>query len=208
MRGILLIGAAALALGACQKSSDAGSGQQTAAATPAETPALGAPHRRAGLWEQDITRDGKAMAMGGMKICVDDAMEAKAAMFKSVGPVGQPGEGSNCTHAGPNRGLDGSWTFSANCKMPDGMTEASSGKISGDFNSTYHLELTSQTSGASFAPMNGQHTMVLDGKWLGPCPAGMSGGDMQLANGMNISAGKLAGAAKVLGGGGTSAPGQ
>lgn len=208
MRGILLIGAAALVLAACQKAPDAGSGQTAAAS--ADTLASGAPHRRAGLWEQTITRDGKALAMGGMKVCVDDAMEAKAAMFTSVGPMGQSGEGMNCTHAAPTRGLDGAWAFQATCKMPGGMQEVSSGKISGDFNSTYHMDLTSDTSGASFPPMNGHHTMQLDDKWLGPCPAGMSGGDMQLANGMNISPGKLAGAAKALGGmaGGATPAGQ
>ena len=208
MRGFLLIGAAALTLAACQKSPGAGS-DQTAAA-PAETLASGAPHRRAGLWEQTITRDGKTLAMGAMKICVDDAMEAKAAMFKSTGPMGQSAEGMNCTHDAPTRGLDGSWAFTATCKMPNGMQEVTSGKVSGDFGSTYHMELTTDTSGASFAPMNGHHTMQMDGKWLGPCPAGMAGGDMQLANGMNLSPGRLAGAAKALGGltGGAAPAGQ
>ena len=134
MRGFLLIGAAALTLAACQKSPGAGS-DQTAAA-PAETLASGAPHRRAGLWEQTITRDGKTLAMGAMKICVDDAMEAKAAMFKSTGPMGQSAEGMNCTHDAPTRGLDGSWAFTATCKMPNGMQEVTSGKVSGDFGST------------------------------------------------------------------------
>jgi hypothetical protein len=209
MRGILLIGAAALTLAACQKAPGAASGQSTAAATPADTPMGGPPHRRAGLWEQTIARDGKPMGMGDMKICVDDAMEAKAAMFKSVGPMGQSGADKDCTHNIPSKGLDGSWSFSVTCKMPDGMQESSTGKISGDFSSGYHLDLTSDTTGASFAPMNGHHTMQIDGKWLGPCPAGMAGGDMQLANGMNISAGKLGGAAKMLGGmAGHGAPGQ
>jgi hypothetical protein len=209
MRGILLIGTAALALAACQKAPSAGS-DQAAATAPASAPLGGPPHRRAGLWEQTFSRDGKPMDMGGMKICVDDAMEAKAAMFKSVGPMGQPGEGTNCTHNAPSRGLDGSWTFSATCKTPDGMQVTSSGKISGDFNSAYHMEMTSDTSGASFAPMNGHHTMQADGKWLGPCPAGMAGGDMQMANGMTISTSKLGGAAKALGGmvAGHGAPGQ
>jgi hypothetical protein len=118
-------------------------------------------------------------------------------MFKTVGPMGQSGEGMDCTHPTPSRGLDGSWTFSTTCKSASGMQVVSSGKVSGDYSTDYHMDLTTDTSGATFPPMNGHHTMQLDGKWLGPCPDGMAGGDMQL-NGMNISPSKLAGAAKML----------
>ena len=75
------------------------------------------------------------------------------------------------------------------------------GAASGDFATSYHVHVESDVSGAAFAPMNGHHVTDIDGKWLGPCPAGMAGGDMEFGHGIRVSGGKLAGAAQALLGG-------
>jgi hypothetical protein len=96
------------------------------------------------------------------------------------------------------RGLDGGYSFASTCPMGSGGTVTTKGAASGDFSSAYHLHIESDVSGADFAPMNGHHVTDVDGKWLGPCPAGMAAGDMELGNGIRISGGKLAGAAAAL----------
>jgi hypothetical protein len=69
------------------------------------------------------------------------------------------------------------------------------------------MHMESDTTGGPIAVANGHHVTDIDGKWLGPCPEGMAGGDMELTNGMKISGAKVAGAAKMLrgmtGGGGS-----
>jgi hypothetical protein len=209
MRHVLLIGSAALALAACQKSPSAsGAAPSASADAGAAAPASGAPHRRSGLWTQTMSRDGKTFAMGGVKTCVDEAMEAQESMFKFNGR--QFANRTNCTHSAPSRGADGSYSFSSTCTLPSGGQTVTKGVVSGDWSSTFHMEIQDDTTGAPIPSLNGHHVTDIDGKWLGPCPAGMAGGDMEMANGMKISGGKLVGAAKMLGAaaGGTSAPGQ
>ena len=78
MRNVVMVALAAAALTACNKSAP-----PNAAASDAQAPAAGAttggpPHRRAGLWQTNVTVDGHSSPMGAMKLCVDEAMEAKS----------------------------------------------------------------------------------------------------------------------------------
>jgi hypothetical protein len=139
-------------------------------------------------------------AMGGMKICVDPSTEAKSAVLSHNMNPGRLAS-SQCAAPTVGRGLDGSWSFASTCAMGDAGTIASKGTASGDFASAYHVHFETDISGARYAAMNGHHVTDIDGKWLGPCPAGMAPGDVQLANGMTVNAGKFAGAAKAMGGG-------
>jgi uncharacterized protein (DUF2147 family) len=212
MRAVLLIGAAALALAACQKSPGAAASAPTASADSGSSapaggaPVGGVPHRRSGLWTQTMSRDGKTFSMGGVKVCVDEAMEAQESMFKFNGR--QSGGRTNCTRTPPTRGLDGSFSFSATCTLASGGQMVTKGAASGDWSSSFHMEIQDDTTGAPIPTLNGHHVTDIDGKWVGPCPAGMAGGDMQFANGMTVSGGKMTGAAKMTGGGAASAPGQ
>ena len=43
--------------------------------------------------------------------------------------------------------------------------------------------------------MNGHHTADIEAKWAGPCPVGMKGGDIELANGMKVGSHSLKAAA-------------
>lgn len=195
MKSGFLIVSAALALAACQKAPGAAASQaaKSAAAAAAE------PQRRAGLWSQTFSRDGKPAPMGAMKICVDQATEAKASVFSHDADA----KGlDKCSQRSMSRTPDGGYSFASTCPMPGGGQMVTHGQAAGDFASGYHVHVESDVTGAAYAPMNGHHVTEMQGQWLGPCPAGMSGGDMELANGMRISGGKLAGAAAALARGG------
>lgn len=137
-------------------------------------------------------------AMGGMKICVDATTEAKASVFNH-GAAAERLTGAHCSAPAVSRGIDGSYTFSSTCPMGSGGTLTTKGTASGDFSSAYHVHVETDVSGANYPA--GHHVMDMDGHWLGPCPAGMAAGDIELSNGMRINSGKLAGVAAAMGGG-------
>jgi hypothetical protein len=195
MRTILLISSAALALAACQKT-PAAKEADSAAAPTATAPTLtsGPPQRRAGLWEQTFSRDGQAMAMGGMRMCTDAASEAKASIF-SHDVAAQHAREAGCGAPTMSRGLDGSYNFASTCATPHGGTVVTKGTAKGDFGVSYQVHVETDTTGAPYAGENGHHVMDIAGKWMGPCPAGMAPGDMQMSNGMTFHGGKLSGAA-------------
>jgi hypothetical protein len=196
MRAAYLFPVVAVALAACQKAPGASaSATAQGAASPASTGAL--PHRRAGLWEQTMSEDGKPLGMGAMQMCVDAAVEAKASVFSHQA---QSKETDHCSATQASRGLDGSYRFSSTCSMPGGATMSTKGTASGDFSTGYQVHTETDTSGATFAALNGHRVMDVTGKWLGPCPAGMVGGDLQLANGIRVNGRRLAGAAAALAG--------
>ena len=192
MKASFLALIAATAAAGCQKAPSASAPSSSAA--PAS--ATAAPQRRAGLWSQTFSHDGKPAPMGSMKVCLD---AAKASM---INPDMAAKGLDKCAQRSMGRAADGSYTFSSSCPVPGGGMMVTHGQASGDFASGYHLHVESDVTGAAYGPMNGHHVTDMDGKWLGPCPAGMAAGDMELANGMRISGGKLAGAAAVLAHGG------
>jgi len=77
--------------------------------------------------------------------------------------------------------------------MGSGGTVVSEGTATGDFNTSYTVQVQSTTSGASAPQMNGAHKVSIASEWLGACPAGMAPGDMELPNGMKINMLKLGG---------------
>ena len=178
MRTILLI-SAVLALSACHKTPTA----TTAGAEGHSAPTTTFPHRRAGLWEQTVSADGKPAIMGALKVCVDATSEARASLFgHNMGKT----EKSTCGAPEISHGPNGDLNFSSTCPLRDGTVIVTKGTASGDFSSAYHVHLQTDVTGAKLAAMNGLHTNDIEGKWLGPCPPGMTGGDMELANGMKV----------------------
>jgi len=71
--------------------------------------------------------------------------------------------------------------------MGDGGKVVSDGEATGDFGSHYKVNVTSVTSGSSFAQSNGTHKIAIEADWKGPCPAGMKGGDIEMPGGMRIN---------------------
>ncbi len=188
MRSTLVILAAALAataLTGCQKK-DAASQASASGAAPATATGGGTvtlndiPHRKSGLWEQSMTMSAINRTVS-TQTCVDEASEAKTSFWS------QNKVNDDCSVAKVDHGLDGSWNVESTCKMKDGTTVSSQAKASGDFSSHYTVHVASTVSGAPMAAMNGQHTYDLEAKWVGPCPAGMTGGDSTLPGGGKIN---------------------
>ncbi|MGZ6013623.1 MAG: DUF3617 family protein [Caulobacteraceae bacterium] len=189
-RVVLVAAAAALALAGCSKKADTAAGGATGAAASATAPeaakpavAVSAPTRKPGLWEQ-------TMHMGQMtqttKMCLDETTEQKMKWWATENR-GEKGE-NPCTEQAVTQKLGGGWTFHSVCKMGDSGTITSNGEASGDFGSHYTVKITSVTTGSAMPQANGTHEMTMEGTWKGACPAGMKGGDIQLANGMTFNA--------------------
>jgi hypothetical protein len=188
-----------LMLAGCGRSDNAKPAAPTATAAPAPAASgpLGLPTRRAGLWEQTLSRDGAPIAVTGkMRVCLAPAagggltaLEGKAEKGPCAKPVivHQP---------------DGSLLVTSSCNLGQEGSIATRGIVSGDFNTHYRVQQETDIKGSDMPAMNGHHVVVMDLVWLGPCPPGMDTGDVIMANGMKINAAKAAAAAAMLKGGG------
>jgi len=186
-RVVMVVAGSVLALAACSKKPDTGAGAATSAAAGAPeaakpAAAVTAPTRKAGLWEQTMHMREMTQTT---KMCLDDATEQK---MKWWATEQRGAKGDNpCTEQAVTPKLGGGWTFHSVCKMGESGTIVSDGEATGDFGSHYTVKVTSVTTGSSMPQANGTHEMTMEGTWKGPCPAGMKGGDIQLANGMTFN---------------------
>ncbi|HWA60907.1 MAG TPA: DUF3617 family protein [Caulobacteraceae bacterium] len=190
MRRVLIVTVAGLALAACNKG---GAGKAPAPGAPAAGSAaagLATPTRKAGLWQITMTRDGQPMlgpmGMGPVKTCVDASTEQGGAIFSRRMARGL------CPQMSSSRGLDGSYSFSSTCNMGPGGTVKTSGTAKGDFSSQYTVHAETDVEGPPDSPRNGHHVMDTTATYVGPCPSGMAGGDIQLPNGSVINPEKMA----------------
>jgi hypothetical protein len=185
-RAIAVLGGLAavslLALGGCGKKSGGSNDEVTSVAIvkPVDSPPLTPPSRKAGLWAQTISTAGMTQTM---KMCLDEAVEQK---MKWWGSQAQNGK-ADCEQQSITAHAGGGWDFHSVCKMGESGTVTSDGSATGDFNAHYKVEMNSVTSGSPMAQANGPHKTTIEATWTGPCPAGMRGGDMQMANGMTIN---------------------
>jgi hypothetical protein len=174
--------AALLGLSACAKKTEtAATGEAASATATASAPPapLTPPSRKAGLWEQKISTAGMNQSM---KMCLDEAVEQKMKWWGSQAP----GK-ADCAEQKITPHLGGGWDFHSVCKMGESGTITSDGQATGDFNSHYKVEISSQTSGSPMPQANGPHKTTIEATWQGPCPAGMVGGDMEMPGGMKIN---------------------
>ncbi len=176
---ILAMSAALLALGACSKPAGDKAASADAAAKPATATAGPAaiPSRKPGLWKQTVSTSGMQQVSS---ICLDKAAEAKL----SVWGAGASQDMCQQTDIKP---VPGGFVFSSSCDMGSGGKTTSQGTVTGDFNSSYKVDVQSTTEGAGAPQMNGPHKMTMEATWEGPCPADMKPGDMALANGMKMN---------------------
>jgi len=179
MKRIALGAVALLAVAACGKKDAAapGEGAKTAEAAAPAGP-MTPPARKAGLWEQKMQM---AQMTQTSRICFNDEVNAKMSLW------GQQAGKDMCSEQTVTPKLGGGWTFSSTCQMGAGGTIKSQGEASGDFNSHYTVKVKSTTTGASAPQMNGEHDMLLEATWKGPCPPDFKPGDMELGNGMKIN---------------------
>ena len=173
--------AALAALAGCGKPSDG-----DAAASP--------PVRKAGLWEQVITRDGKPGRFGVLKVCLDADADHKLGVF------GRHFAKSDCQKS-VTKDATGLYHFTSSCALPNGGSVKSMGTASGDFDSNYSVHSEVNVTGAPLEPVNGMHVVDLTGTYKGPCPSGMRPGDVNLGSGLTVNIDRLQQLAGVLGGG-------
>lgn len=131
------------------------------------------PRRKAGLWEQTVSTAGMAQTS---TLCVDAAVEEK------LGWWSQQATQTQCSQTSFTPS-PGGWTFSSTCDMGGSGRTVTKGVATGDFGSAYQMDMTSTTTGATTAHMNGEHKMTIKAAWKGPCPADMKPGDMVLTPG-------------------------
>jgi hypothetical protein len=162
MRWALLILLAGAALAACQKPSDS-------------APAVNF-QRRIGLWHQTIVNGDVTAGVVDFLVCDDANSYSKSDLF------GRSPGGMHCERTLPVRGVDGRYRWTQTCSLPRGGTVTSYGALSGDPASKYKVHFEAYVAGGINPALNGRHTTEVEAKWLGPCPAGISGGDVKLAD--------------------------
>jgi hypothetical protein len=173
------------AIAACgQKSetgpSKAGTAQASKAAPAAAAPALTQwPRRKPGLWTQTMTLKEQGFTRS-FRFCVDETSDQKMGLDSQ-------GDDGRCQRKSMTRGLDGGWTVVSSCDMGAAGKSDSTIRVSGDFNSRYVMDIASTTSGAAQPAMNGEHRMSMTAEWSGACPAGWSGGDVEMPGGRRMN---------------------
>ena len=156
---LILISAGAL-LAACSNPE-----QQTAAedAAPAPAPAPAAtPAPQPGLWEQTVSGGQMPQPMT-VNICVGPTEPG-------ANPFNTPQPGVTCSENTVTSAPGGA-NFHSVCET-QGMTVTSDGKVTGDMNSAYKVEISTRASGANVPPQMSEMTMTIDATRLGACPAG------------------------------------
>lgn len=174
---VALLIAAGLPLAACGPKAE----KKAEAPKVVETPT-----RKPGLWKQTITVEGMSN-LPQVSFCIDASVDRKLAWW------GQQGARGGCRKNDVVHNADGSWSFESICEAPTGTRTVTSGKATGDFQSTYRVEATTTTVGAPTPALNGTKKVVLDVAWQGPCPSGMRPGDMRLPDGSLLNLVEIAG---------------
>ena len=129
------------------------------------------PSRKAGLWDLTTkTPDGRTVSI---QQCVD--AKTDAAMQAMSGGMAQRA----CSKRDVQRSGD-TITIDSVCTIA-GRTRTAHAVITGSFDSTYTMVLTSQGEGTA------TRTTTMTAKWAGPCAADQKPGDMIMANGMKIN---------------------
>ena len=153
-----------------------------------------APSRKAGLWEQVLTRDGKQGRLGVLSLCVDAATDHQLGVFgRHVGK-------GDCDRT-VTRDPAGVYHFASNCTLSNGTLVKSMGTASGDFTSGYRVHSEVNITDAPIEPMNGMHVIDIAGHYEGPCPATMRPGDVSLGSGMKVNMDRLPQIASAVTGG-------
>jgi hypothetical protein len=192
MHKALIVSATVIALVGCNKPAgvNGAGGSSSTPPSASETSAkIEMPMRKAGLWEQAMVFDGKAIpAMSKIRLCVGPATNAEMSVFGQ-----QMRAGRDCQQS-ISRAPDGSYLVAGTCKTAGGGTTISKGTLSGDYSSSVKIHSESDTSGAAIASRNRHSVIDITMTYLGACPADMVDGD-EIANGMKVNLLKTLGAA-------------
>ncbi len=162
-------------------------------ATAAMAQDIDFPTRKAGMWEIQTVNEQGGMPDMTIKACVDEAsdklmMQAGLNMSKSMCPE------QSMVQDGDTIVIDASCNFG-------GMKSKSHTVMSGDFQSSYQVESTSEMSGMPNIPgmPAGPTKMTQTATWVGAdCTDGLAPGDMLMPGGMKMNVTDMM---KMMGGG-------
>jgi uncharacterized protein DUF3617 len=149
-------------------------------ALPAIAETFDIPARKPGQWKIEIKPEtaGAAPTMT-MQICLDEATD------KALMQSGMTMAGGHCQTLSQSKNGDQTIIDSA-CDI-SGMKTKSHVIISGDFQSSYAMQITSDMEGGS--PKLPKHSvMSQNATWMGECSDGMAPGDMLMPGGMKVNA--------------------
>jgi Protein of unknown function (DUF3617) len=133
------------------------------------------PSRKPGLWEMKMSFENRNIPGQTMQHCIDAATDQM--MQSRGGPGGQVA----CSKRDVQRSAN-AITIDSTCTA-GGKTTTSHAVITGSFDSSYNMTVTSDSAAAP----GGKSTMTMAAKWLGPCTGDQRPGDMIMANGTKIN---------------------
>jgi hypothetical protein len=139
-------------------------------ATAAELPA-----RKPGLWEVKTNTGYPNVPPMSIRECVDAATDQLMQANAAAGVPGRQCSQRNFQKSGDTITMDSACT---------GAGGPSTGHmvVTGDFQSTYTMTVTTQRQGAPSG-----HTITMVATWVGPCEAGQRPGDTIMSNGMKFN---------------------
>jgi hypothetical protein len=148
-------------------------------AVPATAATFDVPARKAGQWKIEIIPDTKGAAPAmTTQICLD-AESDKALMANGMAMAGGECQILSNTKSGDQTIIDSACTMGA-------MKTKSHIVMSGDFQSSYSVEITSDIE--SGPPKLPKHSvMTQNATYLGPCTNGMQPGDMLMPGGLKLN---------------------
>jgi hypothetical protein len=135
------------------------------------------PERKAGQWEISM-EPAPGLPAIVTQLCIDAATDK--AMMESGMAISE----GQCSKMDV-RQEGGSYIADSVCTF-DGATTNSRMVMSGDFSSSYTVDITAETTGGSDG-MPPSMTMRQVATWKGACPAGMAPGDMVMPGGMKMN---------------------
>ena len=134
------------------------------------------PTRKAGMWELTMTMtSGRSITMSQ---CTDPSIDKD--MIANASPNMQ----QVCTRGELQKTATG-YASDSTCKF-GAMTTVSHTEVSGDFNAAYTVNVTGHNSGGP-AGMPADTNMTMAAKWVGPCKADQTPGDIIMPGGMKMN---------------------
>lgn len=173
---------------ACSKPStppaDASAAAPAASGTPAVAAAGSGPALKTGEWEVTTALPSKVANLGKdmvTKMCLDSELSSRFEKLGSSNPGKLDCAAQEVRHVGNVIDVD------STCKA-SGLTVHTKMHMEMTGDNAYH-----QTIQTSYDPPMGEPmTTEINGKWLGPCSAGMQPGDMILPGGRKINMNAIA----------------
>ena len=145
--------------------------------------ALDLPARKPGLWELKMTFQGNSrLPVQTMKQCTD-ASSDRLMTYNFGGSAEKNCQKQDISRSGNSIVIDSVCSFG-------GLIATSHAVVSGDFNSAYTVEVTSQREGGRPIPgvsPTGEMHMTIAATWLGACAAGQRPGDIIMSNGVTMN---------------------